>query len=685
MPEAPAPGRAPEHAPAYRRDIDGLRAVAVMAVIVAHAGFGFLPAGHAGVDIFFVISGFLIGGIIAGEMAQGRFSFRAFYARRARRILPALFVMLAATLPVGWLLMTPDQLRYHGGAAVSALAFLSNVWFYNRIDYFNPEAANDPLVHTWSLGIEEQFYLAAPLLMLLAFRLGRRWPAVLFGLLAAASFLAAVWIAPVRPMQAFYLIHTRAWELFAGILAALYLRSALPRPNGRPAAALAVAGLGAILAGLVLIPAEAAWPGVATLLPVVGTALVLIGDAPRGPAARLLGSAPFVAIGLISYSAYLWHQPVFSFLAIAGRAPDGAAARWAVIAGCLALAALSWKWVEQPFRRPAAGNARRRWAALWAAGLAVVVFAIGGHVTRGYPWRMSPEVLAMLAQGHSWPPTYRSCIGGRDEGERLDPERACVHGAKAPPRVAIWGDSHAAVLAQPLGQALAQSGLSVRELTVGSCIPILGLKNSALKRTEYCAVHNRKMLDHLVASPTIELVILHAFWNSYTERRDFDTRAGWVQTDSVIALPLDGRADMDDAERLAFMTRELRAEVARLTAAGKHVLLLYPLPEAGFNPPEEMARRLWRDGSAPAEMSYPAAAFEDYSRLSRQMLDAAGDGPLIHRLDLSDAFCGADGRCRVVEDGVPLLFNENHYSLAGTARIIPRLAAAVRAILGAGT
>ena len=441
-----------------------------------------------------------------------------------------------------------------------------------------------------------------------------------------------------------------------------------------------MAGLLLILGGLAFIPADTAWPSAVAAVPVGGTLLVLLCGNPAFLACRLLGLAPLVGIGLISYSAYLWHQPVLGFLRITGHAPSTIWASLAVVVVSLLLAWASWKWVEQPFRVRQVPLPRMRLALLLSVA-AIVGFAVGGHLTKGYPVRMSPDVLAMLENSSSWPPTYRKCIGGRDEGERLDPAQACIHGADVPARVAIWGDSHAAVLAQPLGAALGANGLSVRELTVGSCVPIIGLKNSALRRTEYCATHNQKMLDYLVASADIDVVILNGFWNSYTEGRDFDTGAGWVNTDKVVALPLDGSPDMDDAARLDFMAGMLREEVARLTDAGKDVILLDPLPEAGFDPPEELARRLWRGENIPDTLGYPAAAFEDYSTLSRRMLDAAGDGPRIHRLDLSGAFCEEGGDCRVVENGVPLLFNENHLSLAGTAKIIPDLAGMVRSIL----
>lgn len=663
----------------YRRDIDGLRAVAVMGVILDHAGFEAIRAGHAGVDVFFVISGFLIGGIVARERAEGRFSFRAFYARRARRILPALFAMVLVTLPFAWALMTPDQLRYYGGGAFSTLIFLPNVWFYNRIDYFNPAAAFDPLVHTWSLGVEEQFYIFLPLLLVLLWRFGRGAVIDVLAAIAGLSLCLSVLTSDARPLAAFYLIHTRAWELLAGVLAALLaprLAKAVPEAVG---ATLATLGLVLVAAGLALIPADAAWPGAWALLPVAGTVLVVLFGAAPSPARWVLSAAPFVGIGVVSYSAYLWHQPILGFLAILGERPDGLWAKVGFVAAALALAWASWRFVEQPFRTRRLPPRLGRGLLAGAAAL-IAAFAIGGAVTEGYPGRMSPEVLRVLAYETSWSPSYRSCIGGRKEGDRLDPEAACVHGP-LPPRVAIWGDSHAAVLAEPLGEALAAHGIGLKELTVGSCVPIGGLKNSALKRTEYCAEHNRKMLDHLVASETIDVVVLNAYWNSYTERRDFDTQTGDVRDDGVFALPLHASPSISDPERLGFMARQLRADVAELTAAGKHVVLLYPIPEAAFDPPDRLARLIWLKGVAPAEIGFPTAAFEDYSRLSRALLDAAGDGPLVHRLDVSGAFCDPGGDCRVVEAGAPLFFNANHLSLPGVAKVVPPLAATVEAIL----
>lgn len=672
----------------HRRDIDGLRALAVGGVVLGHAGVPFLPAGFVGVDVFFVISGFLIGTILVAQLEAGSFSLRAFYAKRIWRIFPALYVMVLATLLAGWFLLTPHELRYLGGAALAVLIFASNIWFYIQIDYFNPDAKYEPLLHTWSLGVEEQFYIVAPLFLLglaalarARFGAGRR---ALRGLIfkgvflaACVSFAYALWAGPRDAQGIFYLPFARGFELLLGVLAAVGLPW-MRQPSERVRSGLVLLGALVILASYVVVSESALWPGPLTLVPVGATLLVLLFGGAELRSTALLGARPLAALGVISYSVYLWHQPLLSYGLIFGY---DAAKLWHIVLFCaasLALAALSWKYVEQPFRF----GALRLWVKrglLWGLALAIVGFAVGGHVTKGYPGRMSPQVLAALEGKTSYASSYRRCIGGRKEGTRLDPAQACVHGADVAPRVAVWGDSHAAVLSSALGEALAEHGVSLRELTVGSCMPVLDTKNTKLKRTEYCAEHNRKMLDYILATPEIETVVLHAYWNSYTEWRDFETGLGWRIEDKIVALPLEGRAGMAQGARLAALGARYEAQMRALSAAGKRVIVLGPLPPAGFDAVEWRARALWTKGSAPEDLRYPMAAFTGYSALSWEMLARAEGLQGVQLLDLSSRLCSAQAGCDVLVNGVALHFDDNHLSKAGVARIVGPLAAAVLA------
>lgn len=665
----------------YRRDIDGLRAFAVTGVLLHHAGVTTLSSGYSGVDIFFVISGFLIGGIVVSGITKGTFSWRQFYARRARRILPALFLVILVTLAVGWVTMTPEQLRYFGGGAISTLLFLSNLWFYNRIDYFNPDAAEDPLLHTWSLAVEEQFYILLPILLFLIWRFGPRVRLAVLVALALASFAAAVATGPDDPMAVFYLIHARAWELLAGVLAALGF--AWAQTVGRAGGVLANLGLLMVLAGLFVVPHTALWPGPWTFLPVGGAVLLVLYGHHPSVARWLLCLPPVVGVGLISYSAYLWHQPILGFLAILDRKPADWVGIGLVILATLALATLSWRFVEQPFRHGLAAQRVGR-LALWGGGMTIAAFAIGGHVTEGYPSRVSPQVHDMLAWSQSVPETYRRCIGGRKEGDRLAPATACVHGAAGiAPTVAIWGDSHAAVLANPLGQALAADGISVKELSGSSCMPVPGVRNTALKRAEYCTIHNDLMLDYMLGDPNLRVVVIFAYWNSYAESRDFDNLAGALLHDKLVAVPVGAPDDLPDPDRLALLTAHLRDALLRLTTAGKRVVILGPIPEPGFDLPDRLARDLWLGLDTAAHSEYPEAAFADYATAARTLLkDAAEDLSGVTVLDAAPLFCTPGATCRVVLDGQPLFFDANHLSLAGSALVVPPLADAVRAAFG---
>jgi len=677
--------------PGYRRDIDGLRAVAVLGVVLYHYGFGWLPAGFAGVDVFFAISGFLIGGIILDELAEGRFSFRRFYMRRVRRILPALYVMMLATILPAALVMSPSELRYFGGGIFAALLFVSNIWFFNLIDYFNPGAALDPMVHTWSLGVEEQFYFVAPLALVLLGRLRRGRTLAVIAAVAALSLALMLAVHATRTSAAFYLIHYRAWELLLGVLAAATIRRGrLPFASAAPV--LSSLGLIAIVGGFLLTPHSAVWPGLWTAIPVGGTVLVLLYGTAPSPARAVLSWAPMVGVGLISYSLYLYHQPLYSLALLAKRAESlSLDMRLALLAPCLVLATLSWRFVEEPFRhgRLNSGGGRR----LIALGaLVLAAFAIGGHVTEGYPQRLPEDARRAIAYEDSLPPNYEACAGGRLEGETLDPKDACVHGADVPPRIAVWGDSHAATLAQPIGAALAGDGLSVREYTLGGCPPILGVMNilqltdAAVSQSEYCSLYTSRVLDHIRSDPGIEVVVLFAYWNNYTERRDFVAGPGLIKPDKLFTVPVGGdAAALTDDQRQEYLRQNLQAVVDALVASGKKVLLIYPMPEAPFNVPQVYAWSLWKGTTQARDRQYPAAVFEDYSLLSRAMLDAVTAGSGLARLDVSDGICTAGGACTMVDDAGRVLFRDsNHLSLAGSARIVPRIHDAVLELIGGG-
>ncbi|MDY0890623.1 acyltransferase [Frigoribacterium sp. CFBP9030] len=384
----------------YRPEIDGLRAVAVVSVILFHAGVAGFAGGLVGVDVFFVISGYLITGIIVGQRSRGTFTLRSFWARRIRRIAPALLVVMAACTPFAVLWMMPDELENFGQSLVTTLLSGNNVLLYLSSGYFDTASEFKPLMHTWSLGVEEQFYLLFPLLLLALLALGRRAAASGVVVVGLVSFGVAVWWLSTDPDAAFYLLPARSWELLVGAGLALWHErpgaEAAPRLLGpRAASAAATAGLLAIVATVVAVDGGSAVSPFVLVVPVVGAALVIAFAREGTPAARVLSRPPVVLVGLISFSAYLWHQPLFAFARIWSpeEPPVGVFLVLSVVS--LALAWLTWRFVETPFRSP--DTVRRRVFAP-AVGSAVVLVAAAGlvlHSTNGLPGRIyEPEVLA---------------------------------------------------------------------------------------------------------------------------------------------------------------------------------------------------------------------------------------------------------------------------------------------------
>lgn len=338
----------------YRPEIDGLRTVAVIPVILFHAGATIFSGGFIGVDVFFVISGYLITTILINELEEGRYSIINFYERRARRILPALFFVMLCTLPFAWAWMLPSQMKDYAQSLWAVSLFGSNILFWKTSGYFAAAADEKPFLHTWSLAVEEQYYVVFPIFLFLVWRYGRNRVFWMITILAAGSLLISEWGWRNEPKANFFLFPTRAWELFAGSIAAFIIKTNGIRSNQ----ILSAVGLLAILYSIFFYTEATPFPSVYALVPVVGSVLIVLYATNETIAGRILATRPFVAIGLISYSAYLWHQPLFAFARI--RMTDAPSMSLMLLLSVLALvlAAFSWKYVEQPFRLKAVTSRR---------------------------------------------------------------------------------------------------------------------------------------------------------------------------------------------------------------------------------------------------------------------------------------------------------------------------------------
>jgi len=491
--------------PKYRPDVDGLRAIAVMLVLNYHAFPDAMPGGFIGVDVFFVISGFLITGLITRELELGRFSLVEFYNRRIRRIFPALIVVLCATLALGWFWMLPQAFARLGNDSFASAAFLANIALLLQSGYFDVESAKKPLLHLWSLGIEEQFYLFWPLLLMLAARF-RMSIMAMAAMLGIASFLLNVALIGSNPIATFYLPFTRAFELLIGAVLAcgwINVNHSSAASNRR-----AWAGVALIAVAASILDSHRAFPGWWAVLPVAGSALLL--SAPAAWVNRVvLASRPLVWIGLISYPLYLWHWPLLVFFTIIKFNPLTLLERELILFASGLLAWATYWYVERPFRF---GAPSPRKIVVLCAGMMLI--AIAGAIIvwgRGFDFRLPTEIRAMTnvpTQNSKW--RIHRCL--LDLSHEMSFADDCVDRTRRP-LVLVWGDSTAGALVPGLLKAQQTRNFGIAQLTSSSCIPAL---NADIPSTPNCRAINDKVLS-LVRDIQPDIVLLHGTWEKYLD------------------------------------------------------------------------------------------------------------------------------------------------------------------------
>ena len=410
----------------YRREIDGLRALAVLPIILFHAGFETFSGGFVGVDVFFVISGYLITTIILAEFEQGKFSLVTFYERRARRILPALFLVMLVCIPFAWVLLTPVDLNSFAKSLVAVPLFISNIFFWRDGGYFETAAELKPLLHTWSLAVEEQYYVLFPLFLMLFWRLAKSWILIILGLVFVASLTAAQWAAYAKPTAAFFLLPTRGCELLIGAFAAFYLSQANRLDFGRSLNELAGwLGVALILYAVFAYNKTTPIPGFHALVPSLGTVLIILFATQQTTVGKFVGNKAFVGIGLISYSAYLWHQPVLAFARHWLKEIDKLLILLLVVF-VLTIAYFSWKFIEQPFR--AKGRFDRKFVFL-ATFIGALFFISAGYFTSKIDFARE-EIMAKELASHgviySSNINERIFVKNRIKYENIEPEAIVI-------------------------------------------------------------------------------------------------------------------------------------------------------------------------------------------------------------------------------------------------------------------
>ena len=660
----------------YRAEVDGLRALAVAPVILFHAGFGGFSGGFVGVDVFFVISGYLITSIIAGELAEDRFSLVSFYERRARRILPALVLVILTTLPFAWLWLMPGDMKDFMQSVVAAATFSSNILFWYESGYFDTAAELKPLLHTWSLAVEEQYYILFPLLLMFTWPLGIRRVLIILAGGFVGSFALAIWASHESPSFAFYWLPTRAWELLIGVLAALYLgQRTFARGPHWLAESGAVIGVLMILYAVFVFDDKTLWPGTAALLPTVGTLLVILFARPGTLVHQVLASRVPVGIGLISYSAYLWHVPIFALVRHRSLTEPGLTTMAALSILSLALAYLSWRFVEVPFRskraipRPAifvfAGTAC---AALMAVGLA-------GHVTGGWESRLAPGIaeLASIRSLH----TEQRDDGGCNRQKQEVELGGCVWGADVKPEFALIGDSHASAVVSALTDLFERRGISFVQYTKNGC-PLAS--NFVTSDNRRCQLYYYRVLADLEAR-NIGNVIAVSRWSHYINADEpYENGRGGTEARETLSYSVIGLSfDTDANERGNAILGAYKKAITELADIGIRTIVVGPIPEHAWDVPTQLAKQRWLDSARRELAPLPTDVYRQRHAPVAKLMAELARQPLVGFVDPFPMFCDqAIAGCASVRGDQILYYDDDHLSYAGAQILVTEMSDAIR-------
>lgn len=621
----------------YRPDLDGLRAVAVLSVLLFHLKVPYVTGGFVGVDVFFVLSGFLITRILAANAQGGRPALLDFYDRRIRRIFPALIVVLAFCAVVAIYLLLPDELSDFGASLGATTLSFSNFFFYAQSGYFAPNADLQPLLHTWSLSIEEQFYFIFPLLLFWTATLDKdRQRLIIWGILAA-SLVISILRTEDHPEASFFLLPSRAWELLIGSVLALRFVPAPGRHWHREVAA--ALGIVLIAVGVFTYTKQTVFPGYAALAPCIGAALFIwAGDLNPETGtltSKLLGTPVLVFIGLISYSLYLWHWPLIVFAKLLSTEGLTATHKVAIAALSIALSALTWRLVEQPLRRGGLPWPTRTIRFTTASVLATLMVAVGTGMWAydGLPHRFPDSVLSIAQATNDKSPFRRKChFDGSDRGSFA---RTCVLGAPVEPSVIVLSDSHGVEIAAALGELAKERGESVRQISASSCPPALGLHIPARPT---CQEYLRKIVDQLVQL-TPRTIIIAAFFASWLEDPDIDKF--WVGIGKTVGT---------------------------FKKAGHRVILVGAAPRHPnfINVARALATYV-RMGRDPETYRYPAPRAKEAHIKLTEFANSHG----VEFISYYRLLCDGQPVCRGMLNGTVMYFDRHHLSFAG-AKIVAR-------------
>ncbi len=676
----------------YRKEIDGLRALAVLPVILFHAGFDLFSGGFIGVDIFFVISGYLITSLILQEKINNKFSIVNFYERRARRILPALFLVVIVTMPFTFLVMSPLALKEFSNSLISIPLFLSNFQFWSESGYFATAAEEKPLLHTWSLAVEEQYYLFFPLLVIFTWKLGLNTLTLFIILISIFSFFLSQFGANLNPNfpfieddlkinavpeYSFFFSITRAWELLFGSLTAIYLIHK-KEDNQIKNQLFSLIGILLISYPIFFYDYTTQFPGFSALIPVIGTVLLIVFSNQGTLVYNFLSHKSLVFIGLISYSLYLWHYPLFSIARLASINTPSNIFYLILILVSFLLAFLSWKFFETPFRKKNFFTRKQIFLSSLFVGSFIVSIGIIGVSSNGFVERFSPKELKAI-QPEKFDDSICKWTKPIKEYANLEfCEFGDLNSQKNP--IVLYGDSHADSLTNSLDLALKNEKIKGIKVINTYCEPIVGFYrkvNANISTKNNCKeVFSRLLAELEKINP--EFVILFNRWSfrlfpvsSQISQLNFDNEEGGIEyiknyreyfVHNGINFTTDGESKKNTLNNFlnSFFEREIK------------VKLIYPLPEVGWNLSKlNMVNKIFR-GGIPEEVSTSFKVFLKRQNFSYYALNSVKKNSLLEKINLDSVFCNQDlkDRCIAQIDGIPLYYDSNHLTNKGAEVLI---------------
>jgi peptidoglycan/LPS O-acetylase OafA/YrhL len=683
----------------YRPEIDGLRALAVIPVILFHAGFEFFGGGYVGVDVFFVISGYLITSIILAEKKNDNFTLIGFYERRARRILPALFFVILCCLPFAWIWMLPSQIKEFSESIMAVSVFVSNFLFWRESGYFAPAAELKPLLHTWSLAIEEQFYVLYPMVIVLFWKFGKRFLVSMISLgllvsLALAQFGGNINISPpfiepnfqftAIPYSSFYLTPTRAFELMIGALTAFYLygeKDRMIKTNSPIRQIAGISGLLLLIYAILEFNYSTPFPSLFTLVPTIGAALLIVFASPYTLVGQLLSHRILVGIGLVSYSAYLWHHPLFAFARLRSINEPSLWVFGALCVAAMVLAYFSWRYIERPFRNKNFFNRKQIYGISMAASLVLASTGFVGHHFNGFPERFSGlELVATNTQNNKIRElNFQKVCQIESPIDEYKNIKMCKFGdLNSKEVIFLHGDSHAKALFFEIDKLAKKNNYVVIFTDNRNCAAIPYIyegNNSSLKRIEHCHKSHHAVLNYIKKKNPKMVIFVYRWTFKLYPIKDQITELGYNNGEGGIELPqyreYFAMADSKFTQTAVSKSSSVKKFVKEFLDKDIPILLTYPIPETGWNIPHLNGKNILFNGGFKSSISSSFSQYKARNNFVINTLNSIGHHEKLFRFKPSKVFCNtyiAD-RCVAQIDSVPLYNDDNHLSDKGAALI----------------